>query len=144
VRTFDLAFIHHMPLSFILVSVVLVLLAGVLVLIMFIAYLRRRITKAVRQTLLVAWQKAVVERHPTMKIVRADKILDEALSQKGFTGSLGDKLKAAETLFTDINAVWKAHKLRNSLVHDLQAEAAEKDVDQAMSAFRQALKDLGV
>ncbi|MEQ1849111.1 MAG: hypothetical protein ABL890_00805 [Candidatus Peribacteraceae bacterium] len=132
------------PLLLTIIVIALVLLAGVIVLLMFIAYLRRRISKTVRKTLLFAWNKAVVERHPTLKIVQADKILDEALSQRGFTGSLGDKLKAAETLFTDINAVWKAHKLRNTLVHDLQAEANDRDVDDAMRAFRQALRDVGV
>lgn len=122
----------------------LVLIALILLTLMFIAYLRRRISKTVKKTILLAWEKAIVEKHPTLKIVQADKILDEALSQRGFTGSLGDKLKAAEVLFSDINAVWRAHKLRNTLVHDLHATANDQQVDAAMRAFRQALRDLGV
>lgn len=122
----------------------LVLLALVLMGFMFIWYLKRKITRALRKTLVLAWNHAMSQSHPNLKIVEADKILDEALRHLGFSGSLGEKLKAAGARFTDLNAVWKAHKLRNSVVHDLQATPNDKEVDEAMSAYRQALRDLGV
>jgi len=128
----------------ILIIVGLGVIASIVLVLMFIVYLRRRIKKAVKKMLLAAWNNAIVQSHPTLKIVEADKILDEALSQRGFTGSLGEKLKAAETLFSNIDAVWKAHKLRNSLVHDLQKQPHDKEVEEAMRAFRQGLQDLGV
>lgn len=122
----------------------LVLTALVLILFMVIARLKRRINRTIAKALLNAWNHAVGQSHPTMKIVEADKILDEALRVLGFSGSLGDKLKASGALFSNVDAVWKAHKLRNTLVHDLQKKPTDSDVDEAMRSYRQALRDLGV
>lgn len=122
----------------------LFLIAAITVIIMFILYLRRRIKKAMRKVLQTAWNRVIAEKHPTLKVVEADKLLDEALRHLGFTGTLGEKLKQAGARFTNEDAVWRAHKLRNSLVHDLRKIPTDKEVDDAMRSYRQALRDLGV
>lgn len=81
---------------------------------------------------------------PVRKILEADKVLDLALGLLGFTGTLGEKLKNAGPRFSDINELWNAHKLRNTIAHEVQAHPSEQDVNRAMGAFRRGLMDLGM
>ncbi len=76
-------------------------------------------------------------------VLDADKLLDFALSKKGKAGSLGEKLKSSKTLFTNIDAVWGAHKLRNKVAHELK-KVDEKELRNAISVYKKALQDLGV
>lgn len=106
--------------------------------------LKRALKKRDKETLLMLWAHAKSQKNATLKVVEADKVLDEALRMLGFTGTLGDKLKSAGPRFKDLNGVWAAHKLRNSLVHDLQIHVSEGDISRAMWQYEQALLDLGL
>ncbi|MCA9386883.1 hypothetical protein KC669_02500 [Candidatus Dojkabacteria bacterium] len=57
-------------------------------------------------------------------LIGADKLLDFALRHKGIKGNtLGERLKNAENHFEKkfYNSIWDAHKLRNKLVHEVDA-----------------------
>lgn len=80
--------------------------------------------------------------NPKSSISDADKLLDYVLKLMGFEGTLGEKLKKAGARFSNKNAVWAAHKLRNQVAHEL----GDINIDEARSAlkaFKQALNDLG-
>src|SRR5690242_3604641 len=53
----------------------------------------------------------------------ADKLFDHVMRQNGLSGdNMGARLKSARTRFANYDhydAVWKAHKLRNALAHDV-------------------------
>lgn len=77
-------------------------------------------------------------------IIEGDKLLDKALIEMGLPGkNMGDRLKRADGRFSDINAVWRAHKLRNSVAHELDLEVSYKQAAGALVIYKQALKDLG-
>ena len=77
-------------------------------------------------------------------IIEADKLLDKALIEIGVPGkTMGDRLKRSSDRFTDINAVWRAHKLRNAIAHETDLEIGFKQASNAISIYKQALKDLG-
>ena len=77
-------------------------------------------------------------------IIAADKLLDRALMEAGVPGkTMGDRLKKSSSRFEDINAVWRAHKLRNAVAHDPDLELSYKQAANALAIYRQALKDLG-
>jgi hypothetical protein len=77
-------------------------------------------------------------------IIDADKLLDEALKKKRFSGkSMGERLTSAQRLLTNNENVWFGHKLRNKLHDNPDTKLKEKDVKQALIGIRQALKDLG-
>ncbi len=80
--------------------------------------------------------------HPKNAILDLDKLLDYALGKHGFEGSLGEKLKKAGPRFTDINAVWSAHKLRNRVAHEL-GDIDKGHAKRALKQFKSALNDLG-
>lgn len=107
---------------------------------------RRKISAKDHARILTHWKKVVNEQaqDPKAAILEADKVLDEVLRLKGFTGSLGEKLKKAESLFSQINEVWNAHKLRNRIAHELNLSLEDRQVRQALQAFEKGLKDLGI
>lgn len=79
-----------------------------------------------------------------MAIVKADKLLDKAMRESGVKGStMGERLKARKGMWSNENAVWAAHKLRNQIAHDDHVSLNEQTARRAMSGFELALKDLG-
>ena len=79
-----------------------------------------------------------------LAILNADKLLDAALKARGFPGeTMGERMKSARTSFSNNNAVWVAHKLRNQIAHESDVSIKTKTVRYALQAFKKALKDLG-
>lgn len=77
-------------------------------------------------------------------IIEGDKLLDKALVEMGVPGkTMGDRLKRADGRFTNINAVWRAHKLRNAIAHETDLEVSYKQAANALQIYKEALKDLG-
>lgn len=87
-----------------------------------------------------------VKTHDGMAIavIDADKLLDEALKKRHFKGkTMGERLVSAQRSLSDNDAVWYAHKLRNRLVHESNVRLKKRDVQKALTGFRQGLRDLG-
>lgn len=77
-------------------------------------------------------------------VIDGDKLLDKALNEMGIPGkTMGDRLKRSKDKFSDINAVWRAHKLRNALAHEDDLEISYRQAQIALAIYKQALKDLG-
>lgn len=77
-------------------------------------------------------------------IIEGDKLLDKAMVEMGVSGkTMGDRLKKAGGRFTNLNAVWRAHKLRNVIAHESDVEISYKQAFNALAIYKQALKDLG-
>lgn len=90
------------------------------------------------------WRMIGQGHNPKNDILEADKLLDFVLGKHGFTGNLGEKMKAAGKFFSDTNAIWQAHKLRNRLAHELDFMPSQTETAAALAAFRQALRDLRI
>ena len=77
-------------------------------------------------------------------IINADKLLDKAMIEVGIPGkTMGDRLKRGGGRFSNLNAVWRAHKLRNAIAHESDIEISYKQAYNALAVYKQALKDLG-
>ena len=80
----------------------------------------------------------------TVVIIEGDKLLDKALIEMGVPGkTMGDRLKRYGDRFENLNAVWRAHKLRNAIAHESVFEVSYRQATNALNIYRQALKDLG-
>ena len=76
-------------------------------------------------------------------VIDGDKLLDKAMVEMGVPGkTMGERLKRVGDKFSDLNAVWRAHKLRNALAHE-DLEISYKQAAGAVAIYKQALKDLG-
>ena len=79
-----------------------------------------------------------------MTIINCDKLLDKAMIEMGVPGkTMGDRLKRCGGRFSNENAVWRAHKLRNVIAHESDVEVSYKQAFNAVQIYKQALKDLG-
>ena len=57
--------------------------------------------------------------------------------------TMGDRLKRTGDRFSNLNGVWRAHKLRNAIAHEADLEITYKQAFNALAIYKQALKDLG-
>lgn len=91
-------------------------------------------------------EQSVTDDPNTMQfaILRADKLLDRALRERGFAGqTMADRMKAATKQFSNANSAWAAHKLRNRVAHEDRLSINRKLTSQALNSFKKALRDLG-
>ena len=99
------------------------------------------------QTRMLAIENKLQKDNPATyvtSILNADKLLDKALVEMGVPGkTMGERLKRIPSKFTDINGVWRVHKLRNALAHESDFEVSWRQASNALRIYKQALKDLG-
>ena len=77
-------------------------------------------------------------------VTDADKLLDKALCEMGVQGkNMGDRLKKSGDKFSQLNAVWYAHKLRNQIAHEHGFKLDYKQASHALTTYKQALRDIG-
>lgn len=80
----------------------------------------------------------------SMAVLNADKLLDQALREKGIKGqTMGERMKTLKETWSNANAIWGAHKLRNQIAHETDHTVTYDDARRALSGFKQALKDVG-
>jgi hypothetical protein len=82
------------------------------------------------------WPKALEE---------ADRLLNYALKKQRFRGrTMGEKMVSAQHVFTDNDALWRAHNLFKKLASAKSlTKIKESEVKDAMVGFRRALRDIG-
>lgn len=79
-----------------------------------------------------------------MVVLNADKLLDRALQERGIKGqTMGERMKTLQGTWSNANAVWTAHKLRNQIAHESDVAVSYDEARRALAAFKQALKDVG-
>ncbi len=84
------------------------------------------------------------ENSYTVCILEADKLLDQALRDRGLAGkTMADRMKQFQGKWSNGNGVWAAHKVRNKLAHEPDAKVDYERAKQALIAYKQALKDTG-
>ena len=77
-------------------------------------------------------------------VLNADKLLDQALRERGIKGeTMGERMKTIKDTWTNANAIWTAHKLRNQIAHESDVQVSYDDARRALASFKQALKDVG-
>ena len=80
----------------------------------------------------------------TICILEADKLLDQALRERGLSGkTMGERMKQCQGKWSNGNGVWAAHKLRNRIAHEADVTVDYTRTKQALVAYKQGLKDLG-
>lgn len=105
---------------------------------------KRGFSQSDRQRFQEHWRNIQAAHDFRHAIMDADKLLDQMLSRWGYSGQLGDKLKRADKVFTNINGLWQAHKLRNRLAHELDFNVSADEARKALKQFEAAYRDLGL
>ena len=125
---------------------ILIVAALVFVAIMITSKRKYRFDVEAYQSKFLAIENRLVKENPATfvtTVIDGDKLLDKAMMEMGVPGkTMGDRLKRSGSRFSDVNAVWRAHKLRNVLAHE-DLEITYKQAANALAIYKQALKDLG-
>lgn len=80
------------------------------------------------------WRQAVTD---------ADKFFDEIMRRLGYSGeSFGERLKQVHaTEVKNLDAIWDAHRVRNSISHDIEFKLTQDGARRAVGAYEQAMRD---
>jgi len=57
--------------------------------------------------------------------MKYDVVLHHILKDYGYSGNVGDQLKAKPRVIHDLNTIWSLHKLRNKLAHSMDTISEE-------------------
>lgn len=84
-----------------------------------------------------SWHSAIME---------ADKFFDSVMRRLGYSGdNFSERLKQVHTSeVSNLNDIWQAHRVRNSLSHDVNFTISQDDAKRAVAAYERAMKDLDV
>lgn len=81
---------------------------------------------------------------PRHAVMEGDKLLDLLLRKKGYTGSLGEKLKKAHKHFSHVQELWDAHKIRNRIAHELDVRIEPRDAKRSIASYKKAYRQSGI
>ena len=129
-----------------LVSVLIAAVIGVIYL-LFSSKATPTLNKHKYQAKWLSIEHSIKRDHPSsypMAVLNADKLVDQALRERRIKGeTMGERMKSAGNIWKNPNHVWGAHKVRNQLAHEANFQISYETAIRALSAFKQALKDLG-
>lgn len=85
------------------------------------------------------------ESHWRTAVIRADAVLDFTLRARGFPGNtMAQRMNRAARKYPAVEEAFKAHRLRNDLVHNPMRGITEKETRWALQIFERALRALGM
>lgn len=91
-------------------------------------------------------KKRMASNHPSdwkLAVIEADSIMDELLKRMGYEGiNMGERLRQIEPSdFDSLQAVWKAHKLRNRIAHEPETAVTKSEAEYAIELFERGLEE---
>ncbi len=78
----------------------------------------------------------------TSAVVDADKLMDYCFQKRGLKGkTAGDRLKNAKNMFEYemYDSIWKAHKVRNKIVHEVDYKISDDEAKKHFSTLQKAI-----
>jgi hypothetical protein len=131
-----------------IIVIIILAVIGLAILLAFFVLIkssRKGLTDSHQKYIKTHWNKVVARAggKPNLAIMEADKLLNYTLKARGVEGSVGEQLKSAPSLFSDLNGIWTAHKLRNQIAHEIGKEISTNEAKSNLNIFKKALKDLG-
>lgn len=97
-----------------------------------------------------SWQKILTrlsksdEANLRLALIEADNLFDDLLKQMRLPGeSMADRLRYIDSSqISNIDEIWRAHKLRNVLVHNHEYPITRNEMEFGVRAYEKALKEL--
>lgn len=97
-----------------------------------------------------SWQKILLrlakndEANLRLALIEADNLFDDLLKQMKLPGeSMADRLRYIDSSqISNIDEIWRAHKLRNLIVHNAEYPITRNEMEFGVSAYEKALKEL--
>ncbi len=126
----------------ILTFIGLVILAAVLMLFVWRARRSRKLGSAASSRVRALLERAERIPDPVRRLIEYDKVLDQLMLELGFQGSTGQKLMKAGARFSNKDALWRYHKLRNIVAHEHGATVSIDETENFRVALVKALQQV--
>jgi hypothetical protein len=106
----------------------------------------------IKDSFIIAWHgiearmRTMQEAEYKLAIIEADKLFDDLLQKMAYKGKdMGDRLKQITTeQLSNINAIWKCHKVRNLISHDVSYHLTFSEAQWVIQIYEDAFIELGV
>lgn len=87
-----------------------------------------------------------IESDRKLAVIEADKLIDDIVKRIGFKGKdMAERLKQVNSnQISNIEDIWRAHKIRNNLVHDPYFKLTQSDSNFVVRTYENTLKELGI
>jgi len=114
---------------------------------------KSRISIQTRNSVANGWKKIqtlMVTKNPSdlkQAVLTADKLLDAVLRDLVPGETFGERLKVAKDIFSSwamYQQAWEAHKVRNSMAHEIDYDPPYYICNDAITKYNAVLRDLGV
>jgi len=110
----------------------------------------RRILNLAEAVIRERWDKVIKKfalgtpEAVTLAVIEADKVVDDVLKNLGLEGEhMADRLgQLSGEEVGSLEGVWRAHRLRNNLVHSPDFKASAEEIEKALDAFEKFLKEV--
>ncbi|MBI2451209.1 MAG: hypothetical protein HYV52_02645 [Parcubacteria group bacterium] len=81
-----------------------------------------------------------------LAIIEADKLFDNLLLEIGYKGeTMAEKLKKInKAQLASLDDLWRAHKIRNELVHNPDFKLARLEAEEAINIYKKALEEFEI
>lgn len=131
---------------------VLILMLGVLIFVMIMRGSKlgkNSLDKKAYQTAWLKIENGLSRDNPAsyeVAVLGADKLFDRAMRESGFRGNtFAERIKAGASRFSkpELDGIWRAHKLRNRIAHETDANISYEQAKAALNGLKKGLKTLG-
>ncbi len=99
-----------------------------------------RISRPAAKAYWTQWRRMEKLPDSYRQVLEADAIAGNVLIELGFGETFGEALKQKAEQIPNLDAVWKAHKLRNTLAHEPGTTVTPAQAQAALQAFLPILK----
>ena len=126
-----------MELALAAAGVIVLLLLGLLA-----TYLltHRTPSRTDRERIRHAWGHVARQSDPALRVLEAEKVFALLLACWGGHRPVADGLRDAAWRFSDIEALWRAHKLRNRIAHEPGLHVSPEEAERAIRTFKVAIE----
>jgi predicted CopG family antitoxin len=86
------------------------------------------------------------EAEAKLAIIECDRILDEVLKAAGYKGeTMAERLEQVTSAqLANIEKIWKAHKIRNRIVHEEGFSMSLEEVEGIVREYKKAFQEFGL
>lgn len=103
---------------------------------------QKKLNGVQKKALQKQWKHVQQISTPAEQIIEAEKVFVSTLKKLGFTGTFAEQWTQAEKRYGKNQAVWRAHKLRNVIVHEVGKTASKNDASFVMQTYQKQLFSL--
>ncbi len=125
-----------------MIYVVIILFIFIFLLVLLVLKNKKKLSPIQKVQFQKLFNAILVQSEIEKQIIQLDSLLCKVLVGLGYKGSFGEILKQKPKELSNIQDIWFAHKLRNTLAHEVEYKLTDRDGEKALEILTLQLKKL--